>query len=181
MRFTRAWCSMLVRMVGVCPRGAQVRLSGETSENPLSSIKTRVARRACHFFYMRPGIVFPMSNRFVVALQRAPLRFLDTPPQTLQEIPDAARAIAHMKQIPDQMRDAIQGPVIFSIAVGIRPTPESTLQALELGGRQATGMPWSRSPALAFRLLGFLSPTPDTPLCRADPLGHLLGAQTALQ
>ena len=115
---------MLVRMVGVWPRGAQVRLSGETSENPLSSIKTRVACRVCHFFYLRPDVVFPMGDRFVIALQRAPLRFLATPLQTLQQIPDAARTIAHPEQVPDQMRDAIQVPVIFGIAVGIRSAPE---------------------------------------------------------
>ena len=181
MRFTRSWCSMLVRMVGVCPRGAQVRLSGETSENPLSSRKTRVAPRACHFFYMRPDIAFPMRNRFIIALQRTSLRFLATPPQTLQKIPDTARAIPHTKQIPDQVHDTIQGPVIFGVAVGIRSAPEGTFQAPELGGGQAAGRSGSTPPALALRLFRFLWPTLDTPFRRADPFGYLLGAQTASQ
>src|SRR5512137_217877 len=99
MRFTRSWWSMLVRMVGVCPRGAQVRLSGETSENPLSSIQTSVARRVCHFFYMRPDVVFPMGDLVIIALQCTSLRFLATPAHSLQQIPDAAGAIAHAKQL----------------------------------------------------------------------------------
>jgi hypothetical protein len=50
IRLRRSLCWKLVRMVGVCPRGAQVRFSGQTNENPLSSAKTRLAPSACHFF-----------------------------------------------------------------------------------------------------------------------------------
>lgn len=91
-----------------------------------------------------------MGDRFIIALQSTPLRFLATPRQVLQEIPDAARAIAHAKQIPDQMRDAIQGPVIFRLAVGIRPAREGMGQALELRGGQAAGASGSTAMALAF-------------------------------
>ncbi len=181
MRFTRSWWSMLVRMVGVCPRGAQVRLSGETSEKPLSSIKTRVAPRVCHFFYMRPDVVFPMRDLFIVALEGAPLRFLATPSQSLQQIPDAAGAIAHAKQLPDQMRDAIQGPVIFGIAVGRRPTPEGSFQSLELNVRQAARMSRSTLSALTFGPFRFVLPASDALLRYADLLGHLLGTQATLQ
>jgi hypothetical protein len=50
IKFRRSLWSRLVRTVGVCPRGAHVRLTGETNENPLSSSKIRVAPNARHFF-----------------------------------------------------------------------------------------------------------------------------------
>ena len=62
-QFRRSLCSRLVRMVGVCRRGAQLRLRGETNENPLSSRKTRVAPSSRHFFYLWPDIAFPMDDR----------------------------------------------------------------------------------------------------------------------
>jgi hypothetical protein len=122
-----------------------------------------------------------MGNRFIIALQSTPLRFLATPLQTLQQIPDAARAIAYVKQNPDQMRDAIQRPIIFRIAGGIRPAREGTRQAPQLGGGQAAGVSRSTATALAFGLFGLLLPTAHTPFRRTDPFGNLLGALTASQ
>lgn len=54
MTLILAWWVMLVRIVGVLPRGDQDRLSGDTRENPLSSSKTRVAPRSRDFFYPGP-------------------------------------------------------------------------------------------------------------------------------
>jgi hypothetical protein len=42
-RLRRTLWARLVYTMGGCPLGAQVRLSGETSEKPLSSSKTKVA------------------------------------------------------------------------------------------------------------------------------------------
>lgn len=107
IKFSRALCSRLVRSVGVCPRGAQVRFNGETSEKPVSSRKTSLAPSSRHFFYMRPDIVFPVGNRLVVSRQTPSLGFLATPIQTVQKVPHATRTISYLKQIPDQMSNAI--------------------------------------------------------------------------
>jgi hypothetical protein len=58
-----------------------------------------------------------MSDGFVIAVQGSPLRFLATPSETLHEIPDTVRAIAHPEQFPDHMRDAIQRPIIVGVPV----------------------------------------------------------------
>ena len=49
-KFKRWWWFKLVRACGVCPRGDQLRFSGETKQKPLSSINTSVAFRSRHFF-----------------------------------------------------------------------------------------------------------------------------------
>ena len=49
-RFKRSWWFKLVRAVGVCPRGDQLRLSGDTKQKPLSSINTSTAFNVRHFF-----------------------------------------------------------------------------------------------------------------------------------
>ncbi len=87
--------------VGVCLRGAHVRLSGETSENPLSSEKTRVTPSLRHFFYLWPAIAFPMSDRDLVSCQTPPLWLLTTPTESSQEIPNTARTVPYAKLVPD--------------------------------------------------------------------------------
>ncbi len=66
---------------------------------------------------MRPNVVFPMGNLFIIAMQRTALRFLTTPTETLHEIPNTVRTIAYPKQLPDYMRDAIERPVIFGVSM----------------------------------------------------------------
>jgi hypothetical protein len=117
IRLRRSLCSIRVRMTGVSPRGAHVRLSGETSEKPLSSRKTSVAPSCCHFFYMWPDVLFPMCNRLVIAVQRTPLQLWATPPEASHKIPDTVRAIAHPKHFPAHMRDAIQRPISVGVPV----------------------------------------------------------------
>lgn len=82
---------------GVCPRGAQVRCSGALSENPLSSRKINVAPKSRHFFYLCPTVAFPVRDGFVVALQTLALRFLTTPADAPQQMPDTTRMVTHCK------------------------------------------------------------------------------------
>src|SRR3990172_9917707 len=110
---------MLVRILGVCPRGDQVRLSGQTNDCPFSSINTRVAPRSRHFFYPGPRVPFPVCDRCVIMLEGEPLWLLTTPVYAPQEIPYRAKAIPNTKQIPDQMSNAIQRPIVLGIAVSI--------------------------------------------------------------
>ncbi len=179
IRFNRSLCSMLVRSVGVCPRGAHVRLSGETSEKPVSSRKTRVALSCCHFFYLRPEVTLPMRNGFIIAVQRLALGLLTTPPQSLQQTPHAGRLVPYPKQVPDQMRDAVQRPVIFWIALPVGTLLQGLKQAPALGGRQASRTSrWTLLPAgWPHRVL----PSPDTALTGADPFRHLSGSLSAPQ
>ena len=129
---------MLVRILGVCPRGAHVRLSEQTNDCPFSSIKTRVARRSRHFFYPGPDIPFPVCNLFVIMLKRDALRLLTTPLHAMQETPHTARAVAYTEQPPNHMRDAVKCPIVFSITVGQCTWPECFLQLLQLSQRQTT-------------------------------------------
>ncbi len=95
-QFHRALCSTLVRTMGVCPRGAHVRLSGDTNEKPFSLGKPRVAPSSRHFFYLWPDIAFPMHKRLLVARPTAPLRFLATPTDAAHQIPHAARYLSRV-------------------------------------------------------------------------------------
>ena len=115
-------------MVGVSPCGAQVRLSGETRQNPVSSSKMSVARHARHFFYLGPDVLAPLRDRLVVAAKRPALRPLATPTQSAQDVPDPAGVIADGKQLPNQVRDAVESPVIARITLGEGPAFQFSLQ-----------------------------------------------------
>jgi hypothetical protein len=56
-----------------------------------------------------------------LATDSAALWLLATPTESSQEIPNTARTIPYVKQVPDQMSHPIQRPVIFCIAVRISP------------------------------------------------------------
>jgi hypothetical protein len=181
IRFPRALGSRRVRRVGACPRGAPGRWSGEPSENPLSSRKTRGAPRGCHFFYLRPAVVFPLGNSFRLAMHRAPLRFVATPPQPGPKIPDTAGARAHPKQLPDQPGNALHSPVPFRIPVVKRSTLEGPEQTAQRPGAQTAGAPGSTSARLAPGRLRFLSPAAHPAVGRADPFGDLLRTRSMAQ
>jgi len=113
--------------MGVCPRGAQVRLSGETSEKPLSSSKISVACSWRHFFYLWPDVPFPVRDGFVIALQSPALRSLAAPAQALQQVPDGTRMVPYAKQLPAQVRHAVKGPIVFGVPMGIRAALQGLL------------------------------------------------------
>ena len=116
---------------------------------------------------MRPEVAFPVRNRFLIACETAALRLLATPIQSLQEIPDATRPIAHPKQFPDQVGNPIQGPVIFGVPVRIGAAGQGLERATLSSRRYITGPSgsttriWARDPAA----LGVSPPATHT-LCR---------------
>ncbi len=75
--------------------------------------------QAMPFFYGGPDIVFPMGDGCLIASQTAALRFLATPPESAHQIPHATGTIPNSKQLPDQMRDTVECPVIFRVAICI--------------------------------------------------------------
>ena len=162
-------CCRLVGIVGVCPRGAQVRLREQTSDCPFSSIKTRVARRSRHFFYPGPPIPFPVDDRGLVTLEGTPLRSLTTPPHPPQEIPHRAPTISNAKQTPDQLADTPQRPIIPCEPMSTGPLQQGLLQSLQLSRCQPTwtiGRVWILLP-LVTQSQFFPSPALNTAGCHA--------------
>src|SRR6186713_1539027 len=110
---------MEVFQTGVWPRRDQVRLSGETSEKPLSSSRTRVAPNWRHFFYTRQFLFLPLLDGILISMQRSALRSLVTPTHPLHHMPDSTGLIADAKQLPDHLSNPIQGPVVARIPKSI--------------------------------------------------------------
>jgi len=121
---------------GVCPLGAQVRLTVGVRENPLSSRKTRWAPSRSAFFYMGPDGPSPVSDGAFVALERPALRLLRAPAQAVQELPDMAGVVANPPLPPDHMRDPVERPEIGGVACRQRPLHEGPYEAGMLAQRQ---------------------------------------------
>src|SRR5262245_29258380 len=133
---------MAVRWTGVCPRRDQVRLSGETSEKPLSSSRTRVAPNWRHFFYPRQFLFLPLLDGFLISMQRLALRSLVAPTHPLHHMPDSAGLIANSKELPDHLSNSIEGPVVARIPKGIRSFVQRLLQPFHLLGGQLPRTTW---------------------------------------
>lgn len=78
---------------GVCPFGAQGRVTVGVSEKPLSSTKTRGVPRRSAFFYLRPDVALPVGDGRLVALERPPFRLLAAPAESPQQPPDGGGMI----------------------------------------------------------------------------------------
>src|SRR5918995_353158 len=126
---------MEVRWIGVWPRRDQVRLSGETSEKPLSSSRIRVAPSWRHFFYPWQFFFLPLLDGSFVPMQWLTLWALVAPTHPLHHVPDSAGLISNTKQLPDHLSDPIQGPVIACISKGIGSFVQRFLKAFHLLGR----------------------------------------------
>src|SRR6266498_3265822 len=111
----RSWCSMLVRMIGVCPRRAQVRLSGETREKPASSSSASIAFSSRTFFYLWQSFLLPFNDRFFISMQGATLLSLITPAHPIQHMPNRTRMVPYLEQLPDDLRNPVECPVIANI------------------------------------------------------------------
>jgi len=141
---------MDVRWIGVCPRRDQVRLSGETSEKPLSSSSARVAPSWRHFFYPRQFFFLPLLDGRFITVQWLALRSLVAPTHPLHHMPDGAGLMPNTKQLPDHLSDPIQCPIIARISKGICSFVQRFLQTFQLLGRQL--------PRATRRTTGFLLP-----------------------
>lgn len=165
----------LVQTVGVCLRGAQVRLSGETSEKPLSSRKTRVAPSLRHFFYLWPEIAFPMGDRDLVSRQTPPLWLLTTPTESSQEIPNTSSHDTVRETGPRSNEQS--DPVSSTLPPSRTHKPHALRRTLNAGvERRING--WDAL-ALAHAAcvcgVGLATPSAHALRCRAHALGNLRG------
>ena len=179
-KLSRRWWSKLVYVQGVWPRGAQLLRSGETSEKPLSSSKTSQAFSSRRFFYPRQLMHLPILDRFFISLDRQTLHALVAPSYAGQQPPDPAGYIAYMEQLPDDMSDSVQRPIIFRIPMSVCSFQQLPFQLFDLLFRQVRF--FSRSSlALLLRMFRFLSPAADTALGGSQLSGDFLDRFTTFQ
>ena len=74
------------------------------------------------------------GDLFIIACVTASLRFLATPPHAPEQPPNAARLVAHVKEIPDQVGNPIQRPVVIGPSVDERSELQGAHQSTELCG-----------------------------------------------
>lgn len=96
-----------------------------------------------------------MGNRDLIALRRTAFRFLATPTQLLQDLPDVTGMIRDLKMLLDQFCDPLQRPQVGLIASGEGAFDEQVLQFLflfrrELRGSSRNWLGSKSSDALAF-------------------------------
>src|SRR6266508_6262460 len=116
--FRRSWWSMLVRVTGVCPRRDHVRLSGDTIVKPASSSRPSVAFKSRVFFYLWQYFFLPFRNRFFVPLKSATLWALVAPAHSIHHIPNCTWMITHLEQLPNDLGDPVECPIVASIPKG---------------------------------------------------------------
>lgn len=114
------------------PRGAQVRRTLGIRRKPDSSTKTRWAPSRAVFFDAGPGPLLPALDPFFIALERAPLRLLHGPSQTMEEPAHVVAVVSHAKLLPDQPGDPGRRPELGGVAVVERALQQQPHQALAL-------------------------------------------------
>src|SRR5713101_742388 len=87
---------------------------------PRTRLRPRSMRSgAAPFFQLRPALVDPLLDGFVVALFGPPCWALPTPAQAVsQDVPHVRRVVVHAGDPLDHLSHALQGPHIVGIAVG---------------------------------------------------------------
>lgn len=83
------------------------------------------------FFYLRPPSAFPLLDRLVVALDRAPFGFLMTPLQTMPQPPNVIGVVVDPELLVDEQGDARRGPQVRVVAASHRPSQQQLDQALQ--------------------------------------------------
>ncbi len=93
----------LARRIGVCPRGAQVRVTVGWRLKPLSSTKARVA--PCSTFFFQPGerVLDPGLNNLLISFQGALFWLLRTEPKLVKQFPDVIGVIPHVEAPYDDL------------------------------------------------------------------------------
>jgi hypothetical protein len=94
-----------------------------------------LARKRRHFFYLRPDVLTPVGYRAIVACKGPALSLLATPAHSVEHMPNTTGVVPDIKQLPDQLSDPIQGPVVASVTVFKGASLQFALQALQLGRR----------------------------------------------
>ena len=79
-------------------------------QKPTFVQENQVRARRAAFFYMRPAVAPPMSNRCLVALTGTVLGFLTTPPHPAQQMPEGIGMIVNLKLFANYPGDPLKGP-----------------------------------------------------------------------
>src|SRR5437870_10930036 len=157
------------RSTGVWPLGAQVARTDGSSDTPDSSSNTISAfwRRA--LFYLRPALLDPARDGFVIAFCRSACRSLPAPVQLLaQDVPHPCWVVRDPRQPLDHLSHAFQGPQIVRIAVGFGTLGQRALDLPKLFSIQLRQPP--RSPGAAQPVSAGL--TPHRAPIRDDLMAH---------
>ncbi len=115
----------------------------------------------------------PILNRFFISLDRQTLHALVAPSHAGQQTPDPAGHITYLKQLPDDMPNSVQRPIIFRIPMSVCSFQQFPFQLFDLLLRQVWFFPGS-SLALFLRMFRFLSPTADTAFSGSQLTGDFL-------
>src|SRR6266567_2593724 len=100
--------------------------------------RTRPRRRSARsgalpFFQLRPTLLDPLVDGFVVAFSGSACWSLPTPLQTLaQDVPDMRRVIRHASYVVDHLGHTLQGPHVIRIAVGLSAFDQLAFDLREL-------------------------------------------------
>jgi hypothetical protein len=84
-----------------------------------SSSRASVAFKPRIFFYLWCYFFLPRNNRFIVCVQRKTLWALIATTHPIQDMPNSTRMAAHLEQLPDDLCNSIERPIISSISKGI--------------------------------------------------------------
>jgi hypothetical protein len=124
-----------------------------------------------------------VSHGRFVALPRAALRLLETPPNGFEEAADMGRMVPDAKCQVNNDGDARSGPYLAAKAVGVGTSVQKLGPAGQLVGRQAAG-DTRRGAVLKGRwalLAGTFPPLADSGFADAQGLGDLALGPAALQ
>src|SRR6185312_1018295 len=135
---------------------------------------TRPRRRSARsgalpFFQLRPALLHPLMDGFIVAFGRAARWSLPTPAQLVsQDVPHPCRVVMHAGGALDNLRDALQGPHVIGIAIGFSAFGQFGLDLVKLFTldlRQSPGTS-RRSETISAR------PSPNIAPVRHDLMPH---------
>lgn len=168
-----------VRRIGVCPRGAQVRVTVGFRLKPLSSRKTRVAPCSTFFFQLRERVLDPSLDGLFIPLQSPLFRFLRTEAELMKDFSDVIGVIPHVKVRSDDRPHAGGRPARVGIACRQWSCTQQLSQSSALFWTQALGRPRSLGSLEAPILTETLLPGSDGTFGNAERFRDFLGTDLA--
>ena len=90
--------------------------------SPVSSMKTRCARRAFVFFYPDPRALDPGADLLLVALHGPALRPLGTPSQRMEQSSNVVNMVAYAELMANHFSDPWAGPQICVVSERLSTT-----------------------------------------------------------
>src|SRR5215470_9231056 len=139
--------------------------------------QTRSARSgAWPFFQLRPALLHPLMDGFVVAFGGTTSGPLPTPAELVsQDVPHPRRVVLHASSALDDLGDALQGPHIVGVAVSFGALGQLDLDLLKLFTRdlrQSSGTARCSEP-IASRSSPDVAPVRDDLMPHAQPPRNL--------